>query len=390
MDIKIDDDEINVKEIMEKIKKNIHDKKIPRKDFNDYNAKYSTEISNVESELVGMNRKWYYSADIPLVSHRNKLIGKLILISKKVIRKSLRWHINPIVNNQIEFNASTVRVLNEMSSLLSKQELEKGNSLLQLKKQQEHIENLEMKINHIEYRQNESIIESNDFDYLEFENKYRGTRESIKEKQKQYLKYFNEGDTVLDLGCGRGEFSELLIENKIQAISVDSNNQMIDYCGEIGIRAIKSDIFDFLDQQNDASCHGIFLGQVIEHLTLKQLLRLLELSKKKLMPNGIFIAETPNPQCLSIYAQSFYLDPTHVKPVHPFLMRFIMESRSFSDIEIHYFSKNDGSLHLPVLLNFDEVQIDRLNEFNEKIQRWNDVIFGNQDYYIMGIKREGK
>ncbi|MED0757685.1 class I SAM-dependent methyltransferase [Aneurinibacillus thermoaerophilus] len=224
-----------------------------------------------------------------------------------------------------------------------------------------------------------------EFDYYLFEEYYRGSREEIINRQKKYLKYFSEGQYVLDLGCGRGEFTELLLSKGIKVTCVDIDEDMVAYCKDRGFPIVKSDLFSYLNSVPDRSVDGIFLGQVIEHLTTEQFISLVNISYRKLKPMGYFIAETPNPRSLSIFAQSFYMDPTHVKPVHPYTSKFVLESAGFFDVEIHYFSPNHESTQLPYL-ELEGVKSNSLDKFNQVLQVWNEIIFGNQDYYVVGRK----
>lgn len=235
-----------------------------------------------------------------------------------------------------------------------------------------------------------SIVTTNtssdlDFDYYLFEEYYRGSREEIIQRQRQYLPYFSGSEIVLDLGCGRGEFTELMNLENINVVSVDINDDMVDYCRDRGFNVKKMDLLEYLRSIDDNSVEGIFLGQVIEHMKPEDIINMVKLAYKKLKPNSWLIAETPNPQSLSIFAQSFYLDLTHNKPIHPFTAKFIWESEGFRNVEVQYFSPNNPAVQLPSL-SIPTMDQETLNQFNTGLKHWNEVIFGNQDYFVAGKK----
>ncbi|MCK4264460.1 MAG: class I SAM-dependent methyltransferase, partial [Candidatus Aminicenantes bacterium] len=105
-----------------------------------------------------------------------------------------------------------------------------------------------------------------DWRYAGFENRYRGSEQEIKKQQASYVSYFKKGGKVLDLGCGRGEFIEILEENGIEAEGIDINGQMIEICRDKGLNCQKADILKKLAEYEDGTLGGIFSSQVIEHL----------------------------------------------------------------------------------------------------------------------------
>ncbi|MEG0615696.1 MAG: SAM-dependent methyltransferase, partial [Oscillospiraceae bacterium] len=126
------------------------------------------------------------------------------------------------------------------------------------------------------------------------------------------------------------------------------------------------------------SLGGIFCAQVIEHLTTNQLIELLKLAHKKLQDGGKILLETLNPQCLMIYAECFYLDPSHTKPVHPLAVQFIAECQGFSSNEILYMTPSDQRLIIP--------NIPEKPEFDEPVNTINNLIFGNREYALIATK----
>lgn len=176
--------------------------------------------------------------------------------------------------------------------------------------------------------------------YLAFENHFRGTREDIRERQKVYLPYIKQARAgtdnapVLDVGCGRGEWLELLRENGYAAHGVDSNRSMIRLCREYGLDAVEADVIDFIRGQ-EANHFGAITGfHIVEHLPLKILLTLLDEARRVLHPKGLIMLETPNPENLMVGAFTFYHDPTHLRPITADALRFLLENRGFITTDI--------------------------------------------------------
>jgi len=221
-----------------------------------------------------------------------------------------------------------------------------------------------------------------DWQYAGFENRFRGSEEEVKKQQRDYLRYFTKEGVVLDLGCGRGEFLELLRENGIEAAGVDSNSQMIDICLDKGLRCQKGDILEKLAEWEDGSLAGIFSSQVIEHLSPAKLKRLTELSCQKLSPEGTLILETINPASVFTLVEIYYLDLSHQKPVHPQALKFMLEAAGFEDVEIKYSMalENERLKNLP---GADE----RTAILNQNIDRLNDLLFAPANYAAISRRK---
>lgn len=218
-------------------------------------------------------------------------------------------------------------------------------------------------------------------DYFDFEDHFRGSREKIKEVQFQYLKYFEGKRNVLDLGCGRGEFLELLKEHGINAIGIDFYGEFIEYCKLNKLIAIEGDAIAYLNQVD--STDGIFAGQLVEHLDTNQIIELCRLAYNKLTKGSYIVLETPNPTSLAIYSHAFYIDPSHQKPVHPLTLKYYMEKAGFKDIEIIYTESSKLPVKIPTL-NIEK--IDNINEFNASMKEIEKLLFGSQDYAIVAKK----
>jgi SAM-dependent methyltransferase len=221
-----------------------------------------------------------------------------------------------------------------------------------------------------------------DWRYTGFENRFRGREEEVKKQLGEYVSSFRRNGLVLDLGCGRGEFLELLREEGIEAEGVDSNGQMVDICLDKGLRCRRGDILESLAGRQDGSLGGIFSSQVIEHLSPPYLKKLIELSHRKLSVDGILVFETVNPLSVFALVQVYFLDPSHRNPIHPQALKFILESSGFEDIEIKYSSPLERE-RLQTLPGADE----RASVLNRNIDKLNELLFGPVNYAAVARRK---
>jgi O-antigen chain-terminating methyltransferase len=214
-----------------------------------------------------------------------------------------------------------------------------------------------------------------DWRYAGFENRFRGGEEEVKNQLRQYVSCFPKTGTVLDLGCGRGEFLELLRDEGIDATGVDNNGQMVDICLDKGLRCEKGDLLEKLAERPDGSLGGLFSSQVIEHLPPDYLKRLVELGRRKLAPGGTLVFETINPLSVFALVQVYYLDPSHRNPVHPQALKFMLEAAGFEGVEIRCSSALERE-RLQPLPGADE----RTSVLNRNIDSLNELLFGPVNY----------
>ena len=350
---------------------------------NAVSEKHTSEAESPVQEL----KKWrdknnqIYAVNVDHLLHSNRpAIGQVIVLVKKVIRKLIHPIIIPIVADQNEFNASVTASINAiynnaitMSDYV--QNLQKSNEQLLAR-----IKKLERKENR-PTTVDENVYDLIDFD--KFEKHFRGSREEIREAQKMYLPYFKKGETVIDLGCGRGEFLELLKENDIHAVGVEPYPDFANECKGKRLEVVETDAISFLEKLEDFSIDGIFAAQLIEHLKPADLVRLCRLAYKKIKKGGCIIMETPNPTCLAVYTNAFYLDPTHEKPVHPKTLEYYLQDAGFQSTETIFTENSRINYRLP-LLNIAGVE--NLEEINNGINLLSDTIFGSQNYAMIAKK----
>jgi O-antigen chain-terminating methyltransferase len=175
-------------------------------------------------------------------------------------------------------------------------------------------------------------------DFLWFAERFRGSEEHVRGKQRFYVPFFQGRTAVADLGCGRGEFLQLMREAGAGARGIDASDECVALCRSKGLDAERADAFDYLAGLGGPVLDGIFCAQMVEHLPPARVPELIRLAAASLAPGGVLAIETPNPECLAALAKHFYLDPTHERPVPAALLRFYMEECGFGGIEIHYLS----------------------------------------------------
>ena len=170
--------------------------------------------------------------------------------------------------------------------------------------------------------------------YAGFEDAYRGGEDEIRERMLDYVGRFAGASDVLDVGCGRGEFLELLRDHGITARGIDLNVEMVERCRAKGLDVTAADALTYLAGLADASLGGLIATQVVEHLQPDALMQFLELAARKLRPGAAIVLETINPSSMSAFFESYIRDLTHVRPVHPDTLRYLLIANGFAGTEI--------------------------------------------------------
>ena len=177
--------------------------------------------------------------------------------------------------------------------------------------------------------------ESIPIDWMRFANAFRGSEERIRAHQPRYVARFaGTRGTILDIGCGRGEFLEAAREAGLHVRGIDLSEESVALCRSKGLEAEVADLFEYLTALPDHSLGGVYCSQVVEHLAPSRLPVMIQMLGKKLRAGALVAFETPNPECLAIFATHFYIDPTHTRPVPAVLLRFYLEEAGFGNVEI--------------------------------------------------------
>jgi SAM-dependent methyltransferase len=226
--------------------------------------------------------------------------------------------------------------------------------------------------------------------YFELERRWRGTEAEIGERISRYLPYLAGRSPVLDLGCGRGEALALFKENGLAARGVDGSARMVALCRQRGLEAVEGDLFDLLAAAPPASLGAVVSFHVIEHLPAPALDRLVRLAWGALRPGGVLILETPSPLSLVVAARNFWLDPTHLRPVHPESLRLLFDLAGFDPVERLDLRPFAAAERLPEidLARLPESQHSLADHLNRLRDRLDELLFGCQDFGLIGTKPE--
>ncbi|HEX2039531.1 MAG TPA: class I SAM-dependent methyltransferase [Acidimicrobiales bacterium] len=212
-----------------------------------------------------------------------------------------------------------------------------------------------------------------------FEAEFRGSSSELLDRYRDLALEFKGCSPVLDIGCGRGEFLELLAEAGVDGIGVELDPVLVQTCRDKGLDVDTGDGLSILSARPDDSLGGIVLIQVVEHLQPQQVVDLVALAYDKLRSDGRVVIETVNPQSLYVFAHSFYVDPTHHHPVHPAYLAFLFREAGFREVRIDWRSPPPVDDVLVTSESDDEV-------VQENVRRLNTLLFSPQDYALIATR----
>jgi len=321
-------------------------------------------LSDDSREQAELNRTQFESFQTKLVDFQEHLIE---------LRKTLRFQINSLEQNHttLKHSQSALRVdlflrlkqTREQVQAWERQAAELEALKVQLEKQIEdlieRVQKAKMELAQRETRllqrldgadkSSDALVVSDqappmnekdhllDSFYFSLEEALRGTPEQIKEEAKVYLPRLQTAGVasdILDVGCGRGEWLQLLRENGFEARGIDQNRVAVEYCRELSLDVKEAEARAYLASLPDESVSAMTAFHFAEHLPLEALVTFLDEAGRALKPGGLLIIETPNPENLLVGSCNFYLDPTHKNPIPIATMTLLLESRGFCCQEV--------------------------------------------------------
>ncbi|MBD49308.1 MAG: hypothetical protein CME23_03325 [Gemmatimonadetes bacterium] len=229
------------------------------------------------------------------------------------------------------------------------------------------------------------------FKYVGFEDQFRGAPEEIRARMNEYAPDFTGAVDVLDVGCGRGEFLDVLKANGVPARGLDINPEMVKVCRMRGLDVVEGDVVSYLEGLDDGSLGGLFSAQVVEHLRPEYLIRLLELSYQKLRPRSKIVLETINPACWVAFFDGYIRDITHAQPLHPDTLTYLLHATGFQGATIRYSAPYPEHAKLQRVAVSDRSKkakdTDELASltvaFNDAADKINSFLFTHLDYAVI-------
>jgi len=339
-------------------------------------------------------------SELPSGSAR-PVIGPAVRFAKRVVRRGLRWYIDPIVEQQSRFNGAVLDLVERLK--LHTERL----ATLETQQRRSEVAATDARLDGIradlEAGQASGTASGNGaagagssstgvrpstrraLAYRAFEDRHRGAPADIAGLLAPYVPLFSGCRRVLDLGCGRGEFLGVLRDAGVPAYGVDSDESMVEAARAQGLEVELGDAIAHLRQVEADSVDGIFSSQVAEHLDTETLLTMLELAHRKLAPGGIVVIETPNPESLFIFAAFFYVDLTHIRPIHPEAMRWALEATGFGDVRIQRILPVPDGTRLEALPEELATQ-PGWSSMAANVERLNNLLYGPQHFAAIATK----
>lgn len=363
-------------------------------------------------------RLWAVTAERPYLSKPGllgRLRGLVLIPPKAVLRRLMRWYVEPLAIDQRAFNSAMLRTIDELSERLHGELVANldsqradlaalGDRLQQFetearetdalhKKLARRVEEMEERLYRLERRpQGASAaaqahasaepVSPPPFDYFSLEMRIRGPRADVRERQRVYVDAFKGAAPVLDVGAGRGEFLELLGEAGIEAKGIEVDAELVEYGRSQGLAVDHADAVSHLEALEDGSLGGIFAAQLVEHLPPAALVRFLALAAEKLRPDGLLVAETINPLSL-VALRHYFADPTHAQPLVPQTLEVLARQAGFRRTELRFLNEPSDeerlrAVELPEGSQFDPARI----ALARNVELLNTVVFGPQDYAL--------
>ena len=318
-------------------------------------------------------RMWPVSAERPL-ERRPGLKGVVARRVKALLRRLMRWYVEPLAAEQRAFNDALLKLVDSLSEQLDAVAASRDDAERLTRELEERLLRAERRGSGDGAALAATVAAQPAAaalpDYFAFESRMRGSAEEVRERQRPYVEAFRAQAPVLDVGCGRGEFLSLLRDAGVEARGVDADADMVAFARGEGLDVEQGDALVYLDAVPDGSLGGVFCAQLVEHLPPRALVQLLSLAVAKLRPGGLLVAETINP--LSPLAlRNYFADLTHAQPLVPETLELLARHAGFVRTETRFLNEPAERLTVP-----DDPVI------SANVRRLNELLFGPLDYAL--------
>jgi SAM-dependent methyltransferase len=224
------------------------------------------------------------------------------------------------------------------------------------------------------------------YKYVGFEDRFRGSQADIRSRLESYVPMFAGARDVLDVGCGRGELLDLLRQAGVPASGLELNHEMAETCRARGLDVAEGDLLSYLRALPDGALGGLIAIQVVEHLEPDYLMRALDVAYHKLRPGSPIVLETINPACWFAFFASYVRDLTHVRPLHPDTLTYLLTASGFTRVRAEYRSPYPEADKLQKIAapTADPLHADLADTVNGNTERLNALLFTYMDYAAIG------
>jgi SAM-dependent methyltransferase len=235
-----------------------------------------------------------------------------------------------------------------------------------------------------------------DLTYVGFEDEFRGSEEGIQTRLREYVPLFSGATDVVDIGCGRGEFLAALADAGVIGRGVDVNSEMVAVARARSVDAHEGDALTFLTGLPDESVGGLMSAQVVEHFEPAYLLRLLSVARRKLRTGAPIVIETINPACWLAFFSSYIRDLTHVRPIHPETLQYLLRANGFERVSLRYSAPVPDHVKMkPIELTVEvagsadpsaRALVEAARVVNANATILNNLLFTHLDYAAIGYR----
>lgn len=283
-------------------------------------------------------------------------IGPLVTVARRALIWLLRWWMQAVVERQDRVNKLVLRALQDLDERSERK--------------------LESRVRRLEEasrrRERDEVAANLDLTY--FAATFSGTEDVIREQAAQFVPIFRGRKRVVDLGSGRGTFLALMKEHGVGAYGVDLDASMIEHCRSRGLEAYHAEAEAHLRGLGDRSIDGVFAAHFAEHVQPGALVEVLRQCLRVLEPGAPIVMATPNVRTLTVGAHTFWLDPSHRRPIPPELFKFYLEVEGFKEVEVRTYARGETRLDL------------RAGEgaMRKNLELLDDALFGDRDYAVIG------